>query len=57
MEFDLSNLFNLLRPFAITCLFYYQIMKGEMTHFSRLQLFVNMSTTNEDKIIIKNLFV
>jgi len=32
-------------------------MKGEMTHFSRLRLFVNMSTTNEDKIIIKNLFV
>jgi len=32
-------------------------MKAEMTQFSHQWLFVNMPITNEDKILIKNLFV
>jgi len=33
-----------------------RVYKGEMTHFWRHLLFVNMPFTNEDMILINNLF-
>jgi len=50
------SLFNLSCPFAITSKIGCEIMKAKMTNFQPHRLFVNMSSTKENKILVKNLF-